>query len=73
MNLVALGAIVVGASMVVAGVLWYGPWSLPALLVGLVVACGGLLWLCAVAIDQGIKEYIDYAKEGKERGSSRRA
>lgn len=30
------------------------------------------LWLLGWAIDRGIKDYIDYAKEDKERGSHRR-
>jgi MFS superfamily sulfate permease-like transporter len=29
----------------------------------------GLLWACAWAIDKGIKEYIDYARKGKDDGS----
>jgi len=34
----------------------------------LMVLC---LWALSKMIDQGIKEYIDYAKEGKEHGSRR--
>jgi hypothetical protein len=44
------------------------------LIVGIVAAVlaalVGVLWLGAWGIDQVIKEYIDYAKEGKKRGSS---
>ena len=43
-------------------------------LVGVIVGGLALLVLClwglSAMIDQGIKEYIDYAKEGKKRGSS---
>jgi hypothetical protein len=28
-----------------------------------------VLWGCAWAIDKGIKEYIDYARKGKDDGS----
>jgi 4-hydroxybenzoate polyprenyltransferase len=27
------------------------------------------LWALSAVIDKGIKDYIDYAKEGKDRGS----
>ena len=65
MNIVAIVAIALGLAMAAVGFAWYGPWSLPAVLGGIVLACVGALWLCAVAADKGIKDYIDYAKKGK--------
>lgn len=41
-----------------------------AAVLGVCVILGGVLWLCAVAVDKGIKDYIDYAKKGKGDGSS---
>lgn len=68
MNIAAVGAIALGVVLMVAGFIWIGSWSFPAILLGLVLAALGLLWFCAQGIDKGIKDYIDYAKEKKDDG-----
>ena len=56
MNIVALAAIVLGVAVAAGGFAWYGPWSFPAVLAGLLLACAGGLWLCAVAVSKGFGE-----------------
>jgi len=69
MNIAAVLAIVLGVLVFAAGMYWVTDWSVPAILGGLALACFGGLYLCSTAIDKGIKEYIDYAKKGKDDGS----
>jgi len=57
MNIVALVALVLGVVVAVGGVVLYGPWSLPAILLGILLACAGGLWLCAVAVSKGLEDW----------------
>jgi len=56
MILPAVAAIVLGVAMTVGGVAFYGPWSLPATFGGIILACVGGIWLCAVAVSKGFEE-----------------
>ena len=66
MTIAAIVSLPLGLALAVAGVVWYTPWSLPAILGGLTLFCLGLLYLCSGAIDKDIKEYIDYARKEKD-------
>jgi hypothetical protein len=57
MNIVAVVVIALGVALAAGGFAWYGPWSFPTILVGLTLACGGGLWLCAVAVSKGFEEH----------------
>jgi len=57
MNIVAVVAIVLGVAVAAGGFAWYGPWSLPAILGGVLLACVGGIWLCSVAVSKGLKDW----------------
>lgn len=55
MTIAAIVSIPLGLALAAVGFIWIGSWSLPAVLGGIVWACLGGLWLCSVAIEQGLK------------------
>jgi len=57
MTVVSLAAIVLGVLIAAGGFAWYGPWSLPAILGGIALACVGGIWLCALAVSKGWEEH----------------